>query len=402
MRSLLLLSLFIGICLNTFGQKGLQLNQPAPEIVVTDWILNKPEDTSFKGKAVVLEFWATWCGPCIAAVPHLNKLKQEFEGEDIEFISITRENRSKVERILKKVKFESIVVSDTTSQTHINFGDEKGPVSGIPYTILLDKNHVVRWIGHPKKLNNKLIEGLLLNQTLLTSTMSPESTSDSANIEAGLDVPMKDAMSIASNPAVIDTFYFKLGSSNGASVAGVIGNTLLYTNVPFNKLYKALLNNDIYSQIELPSSISEKNYTLIYKQQEPLDSLDFIELEAKVIEDLGLQKQMSLITQIGYKLSLRNSMNLTPTLESAFSAASEADSTIIITNHLLKDLKQVLMPYIKAPISISEEMKKDEKGYDFILQTTSPEELVESLTTYGFIVEKESIPTLTILLTSAE
>jgi thiol-disulfide isomerase/thioredoxin len=57
---------------------------------------------ALRGKAVVLEFWATWCGPCAAAIPHMNKLADEFAGKPVQFIAITAEKQDAVDRFLAK------------------------------------------------------------------------------------------------------------------------------------------------------------------------------------------------------------------------------------------------------------------------------------------------------------
>ena len=64
---------------------------------------------AFQGKAVVLDFWATWCGPCIAAIPHWNQLATQFRGKPVVFVSVTDENRETIERFLTKKPIEGIV-----------------------------------------------------------------------------------------------------------------------------------------------------------------------------------------------------------------------------------------------------------------------------------------------------
>ncbi len=64
-----------------------------------------------KGKTVVLNFWATWCGPCKREIPHLNRLVEEFEGDTgIVFIAITKEDRKTVQKFLKEHPFLYTVI----------------------------------------------------------------------------------------------------------------------------------------------------------------------------------------------------------------------------------------------------------------------------------------------------
>jgi len=64
--------------------------KPAPKLELTQWLNTKggkAPDT--KGKIVVLDFWATWCGPCIASIPKTNKLRKKYADKGVVIIGVT-------------------------------------------------------------------------------------------------------------------------------------------------------------------------------------------------------------------------------------------------------------------------------------------------------------------------
>ena len=121
-------------------------------------LVSKTED-----KVLVINFWATWCPPCIKEIPHLLKLKQKFESQlDIYFVSVDFNVKKSVPKFLKKNKLESINV----------FNDEKlllskkFNVSIMPTTIIINKNFeiVAKVTGYVDWLSEdytNLIESLL-------------------------------------------------------------------------------------------------------------------------------------------------------------------------------------------------------------------------------------------------
>src|SRR5512138_1097795 len=83
----------------------LKLGAPAPELGL-EKLLQAPTGTktdwaSLRGQVVVLEFWATWCAPCIAAIPHLITLAEKFKGR-LQVIAITDENEAFVVPFLQR------------------------------------------------------------------------------------------------------------------------------------------------------------------------------------------------------------------------------------------------------------------------------------------------------------
>ena len=75
----------------TSVQAQLKVGDVAPPVTVTDWIKGKPMDVlkDNKGKVIVLEFWATWCGPCIQMIPSNTDLYERYKDKGLVFIGVT-------------------------------------------------------------------------------------------------------------------------------------------------------------------------------------------------------------------------------------------------------------------------------------------------------------------------
>ena len=101
----------------------------APAGSRTDW-------ASLKGKVVVLDFWATWCSPCVASIPHLNQLVESLDPAKFQFISIDDEDQKAVQAFLAKKKMAGWVGVDTSGGTFAWYG--MTAIRGV--TIIVDGN----------------------------------------------------------------------------------------------------------------------------------------------------------------------------------------------------------------------------------------------------------------------
>lgn len=118
------------------------------------YIKNKPEQTI--GKPMIVEFWATWCPPCRASIPHLNEVYKKYKEKGLVVVGITNENDNLVEKFMKQVPMDYSVAQDKKDDWSKQFG-----IKGIPHALLVDKTGKIVWEGHPMELEEKEIEKIL-------------------------------------------------------------------------------------------------------------------------------------------------------------------------------------------------------------------------------------------------
>ena len=158
------------------AQAALEPGDKAPELEISDWITNGngkfSEVTKFeKGQVYVVEFWATWCGPCIAIMPEMAELQKTY-GDKVRFISVTEETPDEV-LMLKERDFpgekgvpfktymnEYTVAADPDGSTHTSFLGTGS--TGIPHAFVVGKTGEIEWAGHPAAIDpllTKIVEG---------------------------------------------------------------------------------------------------------------------------------------------------------------------------------------------------------------------------------------------------
>lgn len=108
-----------------------------------------------KGKSVVLEFWGTFCDPCVENIPHMNELAEKFRDKPVVFISLSKEKAGTVEAFLKEHEMKGNIAAEA-SEAFRNFR-----VRGIPHTVLVDKEGMIRGFSYPSEVTPATIEDLL-------------------------------------------------------------------------------------------------------------------------------------------------------------------------------------------------------------------------------------------------
>jgi peroxiredoxin len=152
-RSIIIIALLIAIATPAMA---VQVGEKAPPLAIKKWVAGDATDPSKPdGKTItVVEFWATWCRPCLMTIPHLNKMHEKLKDKGVVIVGISGEAEAKVVPFAKKMKMAYRVAIDNNNATIKAYIGEKAT---IPFAFVVDKNGVVVWKGHPADKMDKVI-----------------------------------------------------------------------------------------------------------------------------------------------------------------------------------------------------------------------------------------------------
>ena len=111
---------------------------------------NIPKEADLKGKVLLIDFWATSCGPCRAVIPEMNDWKKKF-AKDLIIVGVSDEKPEVVQEFMKKTKMDYVVTTDSKKTMSKLLG-----VQGIPHVLVISQDGVVRYQGFPLQEEDKL------------------------------------------------------------------------------------------------------------------------------------------------------------------------------------------------------------------------------------------------------
>ncbi len=153
------------------------VGQPAPAFTLERLGGGTVDSATEKGKhVVVLDFWATWCGPCVRALPQVAEVAEAYRPKGVVFYAVNqREKPEDIERFLKDKGLSVTVALDKDGAVGKSFG-----VQGIPQTVIIDKAGVVQavHVGYSESMKERLskqLDEVLAGRSLVSSNPAAQS-----------------------------------------------------------------------------------------------------------------------------------------------------------------------------------------------------------------------------------
>lgn len=176
-----LLAVTAGVSFNLTAAPTLKVGDPAPKLQTGKWVQGDPVKEFEKGKAYIIEFWATWCPPCRASIPHLNEIYLKYKDQGLVVIgqNCSERNDSGVAPFVKKMgdKMTYRVAlddkqSDPEGQMSKTWMEAAGQ-NGIPTAFVVNSKGIIAWIGHPMELKDSVIQSALSGKTTVSKNAEP-------------------------------------------------------------------------------------------------------------------------------------------------------------------------------------------------------------------------------------
>lgn len=125
--------------------------QSAPQFVVEKWLTDPPDTT---GKFVLIDFWATWCGPCRRSIPEINAFYAKYK-DRLAVIGVSDESEADVRKMQSPQIDYAVAIDPQERMSHVL------EIKGIPHCILIDPKGIVRYEGMPQYLDDQKLEHFL-------------------------------------------------------------------------------------------------------------------------------------------------------------------------------------------------------------------------------------------------
>jgi thiol-disulfide isomerase/thioredoxin len=368
----------------------------APMIVFKESV-NKT--VSLKNKFIVIDFWSTWCAPCIAGFPHFNALSNKYaENTNIVFVTMTDEDKSKVDLFFNRTKKElkGIRLFDNNGETMKAFN-----IESIPLSVVIDDHGIVKWKGTTGELKETILDSIIKKIPLVKRKEAIVPMKPYINPET------KEFINKANFAIFLKKSTDSTKENNASGSWGNSGNDLTYVSynrtplfnfisflVGKNKDARFIINNKQKGDFKIDvayklGKFTDSSYRSRYIPDRPNTNL----LIHLLSNTFNFRFRMENKAIKGYRLIIIDTLalhefetvHINPTGITHASESDVTDGIVEIVNHSMNDITISLEEYLKYPIK---NVTGSNKHYDITLSIKNITEANKQLAKYGLTLQE--------------
>ena len=298
----------------------------APGGARVDW-------ANLKGKVVVLEFWATWCSPCVASLPHLNQLVASLDPAKFQFISIDDEEVKAVETFLARKKTAGWVGVDASDTVFASYG-----ITSRPTTVVVDGNGKIVAVTGIDAVTTADLRSVAEGKAVAFKPAEEIITASSASLPSG----GQQLFAVSVSKALPDAKETQIQHPpTGTDFLGVDVDTLLVDVLdPFSERYA------------LAGPLPEGRYDLRVNFVDVAEKVRTSSVREAVLAALQLRIQAKTVSKPAYILraSEASKQLLSPSASTHATKRGHWHGSYVLMNGSMDDLAFVLATGLETPV----------------------------------------------------
>lgn len=381
MKKLTLLLLFIANC--TFAQ--VKKDEAVPDINF-ETILNAPVKTiklnQLKGKVILIDFWATWCGACLEAMPHLKQLQQKYPVQ-LQVITVTDETATRTALYLAKRPSNLWFAVDTAGLIANLF-----PHRTIPHTILISPEGKMIATTNPEAITDMVIDSVLSKKKVHLPAKNDNLLSHEQLMKNSFYAPDTVKRRFMMLPEIAGVSGMYTTHLNDSVFAG---RRLTCINLPLTTLYMIANGYFPYSRVidnvKEDSKASQYCLDLIVKNKADLmpalqqELAKRFDLQARIEQVEKEVQVLRIVDPDKFKVISRN--------KSGKRTYGSSHGSIDQESITMADFAEYLESYGIGKIVVDETANKEKLDMHFSYQPENPQSLLDILTGMGLTLNKE-------------